>query len=94
MRTVCNSIANMSYNMFGYVPAPYLYGFVYDRYGGGKSHAGLYTIEVAGLLSFIFSLIMFLRKKKAFEEYLKNKDRTIPVADSLSPTNSSDSNPV
>jgi sugar phosphate permease len=29
MRTVCNSIANMTYNLFGYVPAPYIYGFMY-----------------------------------------------------------------
>jgi MFS family permease len=26
MRTASNSIANLSYNLFGYVPAPYLYG--------------------------------------------------------------------
>jgi MFS family permease len=29
MRTVSNSIANLSYNLFGYVPAPYLYGYIY-----------------------------------------------------------------
>lgn len=26
MRTVSNSIANLCFNLFGYVPAPYLYG--------------------------------------------------------------------
>ena len=29
MRTSANSLANFSYNLFGYVPAPYLYGVVY-----------------------------------------------------------------
>ena len=26
LRTAANSVANLSYNLFGYVPAPYLYG--------------------------------------------------------------------
>jgi MFS family permease len=29
MRTNANSIANLSYNLFGYVPAPYIYGWAY-----------------------------------------------------------------
>lgn len=29
MRTSANSLANFSYNLFGYVPAPYMYGVIY-----------------------------------------------------------------
>ena len=29
MRTNANSIANLCYNLFGYVPAPYIYGWAY-----------------------------------------------------------------
>lgn len=73
MRTVCNSVANMCYNMFGYVPAPYVYGFMYQQFGQGKSHAGLYCIEFFGFMSFVFSLIVFLRKKYAFRQFLKHE---------------------
>jgi hypothetical protein len=73
MRTVCNSIANLTYNLFGYVPAPYIYGRVYQWYGQGTSHAGFYTIEFFGCMSFIFSLIYFIRKKMAFRAYRRAK---------------------
>lgn len=29
LRTVANSVANLTYNLLGYVPAPYIYGYVY-----------------------------------------------------------------
>ena len=73
MRTVCNSIANLSYNLLGYVPAPYVYGYMYQRYGGGTSHAGLMTIEFFGFLSFVFSMVMFIRKRIAYRNHLKGK---------------------
>jgi len=72
MRTVCNSTANICYNMFGYVPAPYIYGYMYQKYGQGKSHAGLYAVEFFGFMSFVLSLIVFFRKKLAFREFLKS----------------------
>lgn len=33
-RTVANSIANLAYNLFGYLPAPFIYGFVCEMTGG------------------------------------------------------------
>ena len=87
MRTVCNSIANMTYNLFGYVPAPYIYGFMYQRYGQGKSHAGFYTIEFFGTMSFMFGLIFFLRRKLAFRAYRKAKQLNQPEASSYNATN-------
>lgn len=73
MRTVCNSVANMTYNLFGYVPAPYIYGFMYDHFGGNKSHAGFYTIEVFGFLSFFFSAVFFARKKLAWRKHQRER---------------------
>ena len=90
MRTVCNSIANISYNLFGYVPAPYIYGYMYERFGGKQSHAGLYTIEFFGFLSFVFSLLMFFRKRKAFDDYLATKNENEVIVNS---PDSSDSYP-
>jgi len=36
LRTIANSIANIGYNMFGFLPAPYIYGLIAD-YGGGNN---------------------------------------------------------
>lgn len=44
MRTSANSLANFSYNLFGYVPAPYLYGVFYESTGAGQSHFGLFVV--------------------------------------------------
>ena len=35
MRTIANSVANLCYNLFGYLPAPTIYGVVYEIAGGG-----------------------------------------------------------
>ena len=77
MRTVCNSVANISYNLFGYVPAPYIYGYMYERYGGKQTHAGLFTIEFFGFLSFVFSMLMFIKKRKDFHDYLEEKKKNL-----------------
>jgi hypothetical protein len=44
LRTQANSIANLFYNLIGYLPAPAVYGFVYSYTGGGKSRWGLAAI--------------------------------------------------
>lgn len=33
-KTTANSLANFVYNLLGYLPAPYVYGLVYDITGG------------------------------------------------------------
>ena len=44
MRTMANSMANLSYNLFGYLPAPLIYGIAYEYGGSGESHLGMWTI--------------------------------------------------
>lgn len=73
LRTVCNSVANMSYNLFGYVPAPYLYGYMYQKHGQGKSHAGFYMIEAAATASYIFGIIFFVRKKLEYQAFRRSE---------------------
>ena len=53
LRTLANSIANLVYNLFGYLPAPFIYGLVYDMTGGEdkKSRWGIVAIESASILS-------------------------------------------
>lgn len=36
LKTTANSLANLSYNMLGYLPAPFVYGAIYD-FGEGKN---------------------------------------------------------
>ena len=44
MRTMANSIANFSYNLFGYLPAPIMYGFFYELGASKKNHYGILSI--------------------------------------------------
>lgn len=39
------------YNLFGYFPAPFVYGLVYEYNGGGDSRWGLIALEIAGLVA-------------------------------------------
>lgn len=91
MRTVCNSVANMSYNLLGYVPAPYAYGYMYQKHGQGKNHAGFYTIEAAATLGYLLGLVFFLRKKWMYSQFRKQSqlDQAYQAARS-SPVDSAD----
>ena len=44
MRTTANSIANFCYNLFGYLPAPIMYGFFYELGESKDNHYGLLAI--------------------------------------------------
>lgn len=44
LRTQANSIANLVYNLIGYLPAPYVYGVAYQVTGSGTSRWGLIAI--------------------------------------------------
>ena len=43
-KTTANSLANFVYNLLGYLPAPYIYGLVYDNTGGGNSIWGMFSL--------------------------------------------------
>ena len=63
MRTMANSIANISYNLLGYLPAPLLYGIAYEYGGSGKSHLGMWTIQSFTCFTFVLNLIACIRFK-------------------------------
>jgi MFS family permease len=44
LQTEANSIANLTYNLLGFFPAPSIYGVVYQMNGGGNNRYGLLTI--------------------------------------------------
>ena len=74
MRTNANSIANLSYNLFGYVPAPYIYGWAYESTGAGNSHAGLIVIQSFTISAYIFLLILYYRKNAQFYRMMAEVD--------------------
>ena len=61
MRTMANSIANLSYNLFGYLPAPLLYGIAYEYGGSGKSHLGMWTIQCFTCVAFFMNIVACIR---------------------------------
>ena len=63
-KTTANSLANFVYNLLGYLPAPYIYGLVYDRTGGGSSIWGMFTLECAGVLAVVLMLLVLAKNKR------------------------------
>ena len=61
MRTMANSIANLSYNLLGYLPAPLLYGIAYEYDGGGKSHLGMWAIQMFTCVAFLLNVVACIR---------------------------------
>lgn len=62
LRAIANSIANLVYNLLGYLPAPYIYGLVYELDGGGNSSAGLFTIELGSVVTSGLMIILLIKK--------------------------------
>ena len=50
---MANSLAFLSYNLFGYLPSPFIYGLVYDSGKGGHSTAAMATLMLSPLISVI-----------------------------------------
>lgn len=64
-RPVANSLANLSYNLFGYFPAPVLYGLVCSATGGRRSRWGMALLMFMTIVSFLFILLAYATSRKA-----------------------------
>jgi hypothetical protein len=64
LRTLANSVANLEYNLLGYLPAPFMYGLVYELTGGEKekSRFGLLAIEAGGILIAFFLILVYITR--------------------------------
>ena len=49
-----NAVANLSYNLIGFLPAPSVYAFVYDYGKGGNGRQAMATLMFTPILSFLF----------------------------------------
>jgi len=63
LRTIANSIANLVYNLLGYLPAPYIYGLVYQLNGSGESRSGMLSLQLAALISSALLFLLFLKMR-------------------------------
>jgi hypothetical protein len=65
-RTVANSLANLSYNLLGYLPAPSIYGLVCSLTGGEKSRWGITVLMYWSIFSTgcLFMALIFKLKTK------------------------------
>ena len=49
-KTTANSLANLSYNILGFLPGPFVYGFIYDFGTGGHGRIAIATIMFAPII--------------------------------------------
>lgn len=66
-RTSANSVANLAYNLFGYGPAPFLYGLISNLTGDPKSKLPM------GLLLYTNIIVVYLQIS-AFKDKLELED--------------------
>ena len=57
LKTTANSIANLSYNLFGFLPAPTIYGLIYDSGKGGNSREAMACLMFSSIISVVFAVI-------------------------------------
>lgn len=56
-KTTGNSVANLCYNLLGFLPAPSVYGLVYDYGKGGNARYAMGTLMFTPILSLVCILI-------------------------------------
>lgn len=50
-------MANLSYNLIGFLPAPSVYGAVYDYGEGGNAREAMATLMFTPIFSFLFIMV-------------------------------------
>ena len=53
-KTIANSFANLIYNLIGYLPAPSVYGAIYDAGDGGNAREAMATLMFTSFLCVFF----------------------------------------
>jgi hypothetical protein len=51
LKATANSLANLFYNLGGYLPAPYLYGAIYELGEGNNATSAMCTLMFSPLIS-------------------------------------------
>ena len=68
-RTTANSIATLSYNLFGYLPAPFIYGLFSDIFPNDERSSHRVAIgvilywSIIAMVMMMFAMILFLKRQ-------------------------------
>lgn len=89
-RTTGNSLSNCFSNLFGYLPAPYIYGFVQGVTGGSQSVWGLFALECAGILSIIVLICLMIKQNKTNKVMMEELNLSPESHQSRKSTNSNE----
>lgn len=103
-KTTANSIANLIYNLVGYLPAPTVYGLIYDAGKGGNAREAMATlmfIPILCVVLFAMASVLIVKNDilgyKAQEEEKKLVDeelKFVDLANDIKVQNSEDKNPT
>ena len=59
-----NSVANLCYNLFGWMPAPVVYGWINQYCGGSKSRYGMFWLMTSSIVALLMLILSFVFKKR------------------------------
>ena len=62
IKAVSNSIANIFYNLLGYLPAPFMYGFVQSISGGNASRVGMMVLVMWTIVGNLCILLVLMTR--------------------------------
>ena len=68
-RTTANSIATLCYNLFGYLPAPFVYGLFSDIFPDDEKNSHRVALgvilywSILAMVMMMFSMILYLKKQ-------------------------------
>jgi len=74
LRTMANSVANFSYNLFGYLPAPIMYGFFYELGDAEHNHYGLLAIQIFTVFALCGFTYSYYRSRLLHKKYASVED--------------------
>jgi MFS family permease len=90
-RTTANSLATLFFNLFGYLPSPFIFGFFADKWPEDEDYSMRLALGVTvywSIASVVFMVLAYilnlkrLVKNKGAREILSDDEATKPVGDS------------
>jgi len=82
LRPQASALANLLYNLLGYFPAPFVYGFICEHTGGAKSNWGMISTFIMAFPSMMF-ICLAMYYKPDLRDYWVQK-RKLMVAQYMS----------
>ena len=74
---MANSVANFSYNLFGYLPAPIMYGYFYELGDSKHNHFGLLSIQIFTIVAFACMTLTYYRNGILKRKYMHLDDFSV-----------------